>query len=82
VGGSAAVGPVNKVNPCWLETFLVASCVDNISRGLMVCVSCCCHYPPTLQELDSLEAELSGCVASGEGDAFCAYLLGVVLLDK
>jgi hypothetical protein len=36
----------------------------------------------SLQELDSLEAELSACVASGEGDAFCAYLLGVVLLDK
>lgn len=35
-----------------------------------------------MQELDALEAELRGAYNAGGADAFCVYLLGLVLLDK
>ncbi len=56
---------------------MIRRCWVSMVQRLCVCVCVCVS-----QELNGIEEELVSALTRGEGDAFCAYLLGVVLLDK
>lgn len=40
------------------------------------------HCLGSMQELPGIEQELQAALAEGRADAFCAFLLGLVLLDR
>lgn len=54
------------------------ACADACLADPQACIAMRCLH----QELDTIEAELQASVDAGSADAFCTYLLGVVLLDK